>query len=133
MIIDTLNSKIVEAMKARDEVRLSTLKLLSAEIHNYQIDHPNMTPEEELGVVKKEAKKRRDSIEAYRKGGFEDRAKAEEAELKILEEFLPEQISDQELARFVDEAIKETQAKDVREIGRVIGVVMKKAKGNAPG
>src|SRR5258708_29365153 len=67
MIIDTLNQKIIDAMKAKDEVKLSTLKLLSSEIHNFQIDHPKLTKAEELSVVKKEAKKRKDAIEAYTK------------------------------------------------------------------
>lgn len=139
MIIDTLNSKIVEAMKARDSVRVSTLKLLSAEIHNYQIDHPQMTQEEELIVVKKEAKKRKDAIEAYKKANLPDRVAREEEELKILQEFLPQEMSDLELSKLVDEALEETGAKDlpvqagIKEMGKVIGLVMKKAKGNADG
>lgn len=133
MISDTLNQQIVTAMKAHDAVRVSTLKLLSTEIHNWQIDHKDMTEEEELGIVKKEAKKRRDSIEAFMKGGFDDRAKAEEAELKILQEFLPKEISDEELQKFVDEAIGEAGAKEMKDMGKVIGLVMQKAKGNADG
>lgn len=133
MIIDTLNTKIVEAMKAKDSVRVSTLKLLSAAIHNYQIDHKDMTQEEEMEVVKKQAKQRKDSIELFKKGGFEDKAKEEEGELKILQEFLPEEIGDEELAKYVDEAIAETHATDIKQMGAVIGKVMAKAKGNADG
>ncbi len=120
-------------MKARDGIRVSTLKLLSAEIHNYQIDHPQMTEEEEFAIVKKEAKKRKDAIEAYRKVNLPDRANAEEKELEILQEFLPAEITEAELAKFVDEAVSETGAKDISQMGKVIGIVMQKAKGNADG
>lgn len=133
MIVDTLNQRIVEAMKVKDEVKLSTLKLLSAELHNYQIDHPKMTDEEEIVIVKKEAKKRKDAIEAYKKANLLDRVQREEAELKILAEFLPKEVSDDELQKMVDEAISETGAKDVKQMGMVIGKVMGKAKGNADG
>lgn len=133
MIIDTLNQKIVEAMKAHDDLRVSTLKLLSSELHNWQIDHPQMTEEEELAVVKKEAKKRKDAIELYKKGNFTSQAEKEEAELAILQEFLPKEIGDEELVRYIDEAIAETGAKDIKQMGAVIGVVMKKAQGNADG
>jgi uncharacterized protein YqeY len=133
MIIDNLNQQIVEAMKAKNEIRLSTLKLLSSEIHNYQIDYPNMTEEEELSVVKKEAKKRKDAVEAYGKANALEKAEQEEEELKILQEFLPAEITDVELEKFVDEAIIESGAKEIKDIGKVIGIVMQKAKGNADG
>ncbi|HWA51654.1 MAG TPA: GatB/YqeY domain-containing protein [Patescibacteria group bacterium] len=133
MIIDNLNNQIVEAMKAHDEVRVSTLKLLSAEIHNFQIDHPNMTNEEELDVVKKEAKKRRDAIESYLKAGLQDKADTEVNELKILKEFLPAELTDQELQQFVDEAIAESGAKDIKDMGKVMSLVREKSKGNADG
>lgn len=133
MIFDDLNRQIIVAMKAHDDARVSTLKLLSNEIHLWQIDHPKMTEDEELGVVKKEAKKRKDAIELFRKGGFDEKADREEVELKILEEFLPEEISDEELEKLVDEAINEVHATDIKQMGAVIGIVMQKAKGNADG
>src|SRR5579859_3339903 len=117
MISDNLNKLIVDAMKARDEVRTSTLKLLSNEIHNYQIDHPNMTEEEELVIVKKEAKRRRDAIEAYTKANALERAEHESEELKVLQEFLPQEVSDSDLEKFVDEAISETGATDIKQMG----------------
>lgn len=120
-------------MKAHDDVRVSTLKLLSTEIHNYQIDHKEMTEDEELSVVKKEAKKRKDAIEAYIKAGLQDRADKEASELKILQEFLPEALTDQELQQFVDEAMAETGATDIKQMGMVISKVMEKSKGNADG
>ncbi len=133
MIIDTLNKQIIDAMKAKNEIRLSTLKLLSSEIHNFQIDHPDMTEDEELGVVKKEAKKRKDAIESYTKANALEKAEQESEELKILQEYLPEETTDEDLVRFVDEAIAETKATDIKQMGAVIGKVMQKTKGNADG
>lgn len=133
MITYNLNKQITDAMKAKDSIRVSTLKLLFSEIHNYQIDHPNMTEDEELGVVKKEAKKRKDSIEIYTKANALEKAEAESEELKILQEYLPAETSDSDLEKFVSEAIVETKAKDIKDMGKVIGVVMKKSGGNADG
>ncbi len=133
MIINSLNQQIIDAMKAHDDVRVSTLKMLSTEIHNFQIDHPEMTDSEELSVIKKEAKKRKDAIEAYSKAGLKDRSQSEEAELKILQEFLPAEITDADLEKFVDEALSETGAKDIKDMGKVIGLVMQKSSGNADG
>src|SRR5258708_15273835 len=133
MIFYSLNKQIIDVMKGKNEIRLSTLKLLSNAIHNYQIDNPDMTEEEELTMVKKEAKKRKDSIEAYTKANALEKAEQEAEELKILQEFLPEEISESTLIKFVDEAITETGAKEIKDMGRVIGIVMAKAKGNADG
>lgn len=133
MLIDTLNKQIIEAMKAKNEIKLSTLKLLSSEIHNYQIDHPNMTEEEELSVVKKEAKKRKDAVEAYTKANALERAEQENEELKVLQEFLPAETSDSDLAAYVSEALSESGAVSLKDMGKVIGLVMKKSGGNADG
>lgn len=121
-------------MKAKDEIRLSTLKLLSSEIHNARIAKmADLTKEEELEVVQKEAKKRRDAIEAYKKAGAVDRAEREEKELKILQEYLPKEFSEEELSKLVDKAISATGAENIKDMGRVIGQVMSKAKGRADG
>ncbi|MEK7497913.1 MAG: GatB/YqeY domain-containing protein [Patescibacteria group bacterium] len=133
MIVDNIQKQIMDAMKAHDEVKLSTLRMLSSELHNFKIDHPEMTEEEELGVVKKEAKKRKDAILAYEKAGNKARAESESAELAILQEFLPAEVDDTDLSRFVDEAISETGASDISSMGKVIGAVMAKTSGNADG
>ncbi|MBX4206068.1 GatB/YqeY domain-containing protein [Candidatus Microgenomates bacterium] len=133
MIVDNLNKQIVEAMKAHDSVRVSTLKLLLSEIKNYQIDHPQMTQEEEMAVVKKEAKKRKDAVEAYSKANRVDLADKEALELTILKEYLPEEMSDSELERLVNEAITETSATSLQEMGKVIGLVVKKSADLADG
>src|SRR3989304_8048824 len=134
MIADTITQKIAEAMKARDEIRLSTLRLLSSAL-NYEFiaKQHKLSEEEELVVVAKEAKKRKDAIEAYEKAGAKDRAEKEQKELLVLEEYLPEQMSDAELTGIVDEAISETGAKAITDMGRVMAAIMSKVQGRADG
>ncbi len=134
MITEKVQKQIVEAMKARDELRLSTLKLLSSALYNAKIDKSgDLTEEEELVVVKKEAKKRKDAIELYEKGGAQDKADKEKAELLILEEYLPAEIGDDELEKIVTETVSEMGASGMQEMGRVMGAVMGKVKGQASG
>lgn len=133
MIAQTLQQKIGEAMKAHDEILVSTLRLLSSAF-NYEFiaKQHELTDEEELAVVRKEAKQRRDSIEAYRKAGSEDRAAREEAELKILQEYLPPEIDEATLSKLVTDAITQIGAKTKSDMGKVIGMVKSKAP-NADG
>ena len=145
MIVDSIQKQIFEAMKAKDEVKLSTLKMLSSALNYDKIaKQHDLNEEEELAVVRSEAKKRKDAIESYGKirstkfdpeGGYSirDRIEREEAELKILEEYLPAQMSDEELAKIVDEVLSETGVNDMSGMGRAIGAVMAKAKGQADG
>ncbi len=134
MIADTITKQITEAMKAHDEVRLSTLRLLSSALNYEKIEKQHdLTEEEELVVVRKQAKERRDAIEIYEKAGAHERAEKEKAELKILEEYLPSQMSDSDLEKIVDEAIKTTGASSMSDMGKVIGVVMGKTNGQADG
>jgi hypothetical protein len=134
MIVETINQKIAEALKAKDEIRLSTLRLLSSAL-NYEFiaKQHKLSEEEELVVVKKEAKKRQEAIEAYQKAGAQDRADKEKKELEILEVYLPEQMDDTELAKIVEEAIAETGAKTMADMGKVMGAAVAKAAGRADG
>jgi uncharacterized protein YqeY len=129
MIIQTLQKVIGDAMKAHDEVRVSTLRLLSSAFNYEKIDkRHDLTEEEELSVVRKQAKQRRDSIDAYKKAGYEDRAAREEAELVILQEFLPPEMDDEELKKLVNDAIDQIKPGGMGDMGKVIGYV----KGKAP-
>lgn len=128
MIAQTLQQKIGEALKAHDEVKLSTLRLLSSAFNYEKIAKQHeLTDEEEMVVIRKEAKQRRDSIEAYKKAGATDRAEKEEAELKILQEYLPPEMDEATLAKLVSDAITQLGAKTASDIGRVIGMVKSKA------
>ena len=134
MIGDTITRKIGEALKAHDEIRLSTLRLLSSAL-NYEFiaKQHKLSEDEELVVVRREAKKRKEAIEAYEKAGYKDRAEKEAKELAILQEYLPPEISDDEIAKLVDEAVKETGASKISDMGKVIGLVRQKTKGAADG
>src|SRR3989304_1053759 len=134
MIAETLQAKIGEALKAHDEIRLSTLRLLSSAF-NYEFiaKQHKLSEEEELAVDRKEAKKRKEAIEAYEKAGAQDRADKEKKELAILEEYLPAQLSDAEVEKMVDEAIAETGAKTMADMGKVMGAAVAKAAGRAEG
>lgn len=134
MIISTLQKQIFDAMKAKDEVRLSTLKMLSSAFNYEKIaKQHDLNEEEELGVVRAEAKKRKDAIEAYEKAGQADRAAKEKQELDILQIFLPAQMSDEDLAKLVETVIAETGASSMADMGRVIGETVKRAGGKAEG
>jgi len=132
MIADTITQKIGEAMKAKDAVRLSTLKMLSSALNYEFISKQHvLTAEEEIVVVKKEAKKRKDAIEAYEKAGETVRAEQEKAELTILKEYLPEEMPEVEVEKLVDETISELGASTLSDIGKIIGTVITKSKGLA--
>lgn len=134
MIVPTISQKIAEAMKARDEIRLSTLRLLSSAL-NYEFIAKQhvLNEEEELAVVRREVKKRKDAIEAYEKAKATDRAEKEKKEMAILNEFLPAEMSEEEVTKLVDAAIAETGAKSIADMGKVMGAVMAKAGGRADG
>ncbi len=124
MIADKLRQIIGEAMKAHDEVRVSTLRLLSSAFNYERIEKQHdLTEEEELAVIRRQAKQRKDSIEAYTKAGDKDRAGREEKELTILQEFLPPEMSEAELEKLVDQAIIAVGAKTMDKMGMVIGKV----------
>lgn len=143
MSIEELQSQINVALKAKDETRVSTLRMLSAAVKNAEIDKRSLagsagkkgalTDEEFVDVAKKEAKKRKDAIEAYEKAGSEDRAQAEAAELLILEEFLPAEMEDKDIEKIVEEAIASTNATSMGDMGKVMGAAMNNVKGQASG
>ena len=140
MIKPTLQKQINEALKAREEVRVSTLKLLSSELHNAEIDNRGeLKEEQELTVVGKEVKKRKDAIEAYSAAaatgrvGAEEKANREKEELKILEEFLPQQMSDEELGSLVEQAILEINPLGIQDMGKVVGHIKAKTGAAADG
>lgn len=134
MIADTITQKIAVAMKAREEIRLSTLRLLSSAL-NYEFiaKQHKLDEQEEIVVVRKEARKRKEAIEAYTKVGAVDRAEKEQKELEILQEFLPLEMSQEELEKIIVEAISQTKASKISDMGKVIGIVMGKTKGTVDG
>jgi len=136
----TIADDMKAAMRARDQQRLDTLRMararmLEAEValraemgRDYELSDP-----EAIKALAAYAKQRRDSIEAYRAAGREDLAAKEEAELAIIQSYLPRQLSEDEIARIVDEAIAETGAAAPKDMGAVMKVVVPKVQGTADG
>ncbi len=137
MLLDKIKSDTVESMKAKDEVRLGTLRLLSAALHNREIEkrstgkEEGLSDEEVLEVLRREVKKRREAIDLYIKGGRPELAKKEEDEVSVLAAYLPPALSAEELQRFVAEAVAELKPQGPKDFGKVMGAVMKKAGGRA--
>ncbi len=133
-LIDQLESDLAEAMKLRDEVRTTTLRLLKSALKNYQIElGHDLSMQEALSVLQKEAKKHQDSIKQYEDAKREDLANEEKAELDVIEKYLPEQMSKDEVEKAVDSAIAELGATGPADMGKVIGLVRQKTKGQADG
>lgn len=131
---ENLKLEIFKAMKARDEVRIATLKMLSSELHNEEIKlQKDLSENEEAAVVKREVKKRKDAIDAYKSAGNTLKAELEEQELKILLEYLPEQLDEEQVIILVEKAISETKAVGIQDMGKVMGLAIKLAEGKADG
>lgn len=126
---------IKNAMKNKEAERLSTIRMLQAAVKYREIElRPNEINDQEiLGVIKKLAKQRKDSITEFEKGGRQDLADKEKGELKILETYLPAQMSPEQIAKIVDEVIKAQGATTQKQMGGVIKEVMNRAAGMADG
>jgi uncharacterized protein YqeY len=123
-----------DALRAGQKVRLGALRLLSASVKNREVELRRvLTDEEFLEVVAREVKRRNEALEAYEKAGREDLAAKEREEREVLQVYLPAQLSAQETEGLVDEAISATGASSVKELGKVMGYVMGKAKGRVDG
>jgi len=133
-LIAEIEDEIKEAMKARDAERRDALRLIVNSLKNSQkeLQRP-LSEEEELQVLQRERKRRVEAAEAFRGGGHEDRAEAEERELAILEEFMPEPLSEEEIEEIVDDAIAEVGATSMADLGRVMADVMPQIAGRADG
>jgi uncharacterized protein YqeY len=121
-------------MRSGDALRRDVLRMaLSAAYNVEKARHTTLTDEELTAVLAREVKTRRESIEAFEKGGRQDLADKEAAEVAILQEFLPQQLSDDELRALVDEAVTSTGASSARDMGKVMGWLTPKTRGRADG
>lgn len=134
-LLDRINADIKVAMKARDPQRLGVLRMLKSAIDYTAIELKNDSLPEDvvIQVIQREGKKRNDSITQFEAGGRAESAADEAAELKILQEYLPTQLSPEELEALVREAIAETGASSRKEMGQVIKATAAKAAGRAEG
>ena len=123
-----------EAMKARDKVRLSTIRMINSLIKNAEIEkRGELTDNEIIQLLMKYAKQRKEAIEMYGKGGRQDLVEKEKAELAVVESYLPEQMSEEKIRELVKEAIEATGASSPKDIGKVMQHVMPRVRGRADG
>ncbi len=133
-ILDTITVELKEALKAREEVKLSTLRMIKASLKNKEIEKmAALTDKEIVAALSTMAKQRRESIEQYAAAGRTDLASREEQELSIILSYLPKQLSKEELDGLIRTAIQETGAVSANDIGKVMKVLAPKVKGAADG
>ena len=126
-LMEKIMQDMKEAMKSKEKEKLSTIRMLVSEIKKRQIDSGKEFDDNDiLGVIKSMVKSREDSVKAYREGGREDLAEKEEREVEVLKAYLPKQLSEEEVEKIVEEAIKESGAQTVRDMGKVMKIVMGK-------
>jgi uncharacterized protein YqeY len=129
-----LNEEIAVAAKAKDKIRLSAIRMLKTALHNKEIDLMRPLNESEiLQILSAIVKQRKDSIEQFAKGGRNDLVEKEEAELKVVQEFMPAQMSDEEVETVIKKAIAEAGAVSVKDMGKVMKILMPQLTGKADG
>jgi uncharacterized protein len=129
-----LRAEITDALRAGDKVRLGALRMLSAGITNREKDLLHELSDDEVReVAAREVKKRSESIEAFAKGGRQDLVDKETAEREVLAPYVPERLSEAEVDAMVDQAIIETGATSMKEMGKVMGAIMSRGKGRVDG
>ena len=129
-----IDRDMVTAAKEKDKMTLSTLRLIKTSLHNREIDlKRELSDTEFLQLLSSMVKQRKDSIEQFAKGGRTDLVEKEGAELKIIQAFMPEQMSEEDILREIQKAIDETGALNVKDMGKVMKVLMPKLTGKADG
>lgn len=132
---DQILKNMESAMKERDMARVKVLRFLNSAIKNKEIElrpHP-LTDDHVIGVLKKQLKQGRESLEHYKKADYQDQAKEEEFQLSVLQSYLPKALSKEETAKIVQQSIVEIKAQSLKDMGAVMKAVMAKAKGSADG
>lgn len=131
---ESISQQLIAATKAKDVVRINTMRMLRAGIKNREVDlQAELEDKEILSVIRRQVKQHKESIWHYKEGGREDLVKKEEQELAILMSFMPEQLSEEAIAKIVSQVIKELDAKDMRDIGGVMKKLMAELAGSADG
>ena len=133
-LIAEIEQELKEAMRARDQTRTGALRLTLAALRSAEKElGRSLKEDEELQVLQRERKRRGEAAEAFRSAGREEQAAKEEDELEVIEQFMPEPLGEEELERIVDDAIAETGATSLRDLGRVMADVMPQVSGRADG
>ena len=126
--LDKISEDLKDSMKRKDSVRTSALRMIRTEVVKKKKETGKITQEEIIAVLQSMVRRYHDSIEQFRKGGREDLAENEEAQLKVVESYLPEKVSPDEIMEAIQDAIKETGAMSQRDFGKVMGLVMRRLK-----
>ncbi len=134
MLRDDINKALIEAQKAKNERAVSTLRMVNSTLKNSDIEargqgKPPLSDEDILSVLQKMIKQRQESVELYVKGGREELAAQERAEIAIISAYLPKQMSDEEVKAAIASAIKDTGAAGMKDMGKVIGALKSKYAG----
>lgn len=136
-LMERIAEDMKTAMKSGDKLRLETLRTLRAVLMEKEIEFrgsgKRMTPEDEVATLASAAKKRRESIEQFKAGGRMDLVEQEIAELGIIQEYMPKQLSEDEVRRVIQEVVAEVGASSAKDFGKVMPQVMKRLKGKADG
>ena len=136
-LLEQIGQDLTEAIKSKDETKTSTLRILKSTIHNWQIAAhlQAKVPEDDqvIVLIQKEIKSRREALEMYKKGGREELAQKEKKEIAVLEKYLPQQMSEEEIRTLVKEVVAKTGASGPQDIGKIMGSIMADLKGRADG
>ena len=132
-IREKLTADMKTAMREKDSLKLDTIRFLQSAIKNREIElrPAPISAEEVMGVIRKLVKQRKESIDQYKSGGRMDLADKEAAELKILETYLPSQMSKADVEKLVEKVISETQAKTIKDMGQVMKLAVAQSQGSA--
>lgn len=129
-----LYEDLKKAMKTKDEIRTRTLRLIISSIKTLEVEKmTEATDDDVFRVLSKECRKRVEAIEAYKKGGREDLVNEEQRELEIIKSYMPKQLSEEELKEIVKNVVEETGSSSIKDLGRVMKVLMPRVKGRADG
>jgi uncharacterized protein YqeY len=127
---DKIQSHLADAMRSKDQLRLGVLRMMKTAVKNKEIDKMKPLEENEVvAVLNTLVKQRKDSIDQFRKGGREELAQKEEAEIKVIEEYLPAAASDDDIRQAIADAIQETGAASIKDMGKVMKATMARLAG----
>lgn len=133
-LAERLNEDMKQAMKAQDKFRLSTIRMVRASVKNQEIElRRPLEDNEVLDILSREVKQRKDSLQEFTKAGRDDLAKDLQAEIDIIAQYLPQQLTEEEIKAIVTQTIQETGASSKADMGKLMGALMPKVKGRADG
>ncbi|TCT27022.1 hypothetical protein EDD68_101388 [Melghiribacillus thermohalophilus] len=134
-LLERLNQDMKQALKNKEKERLGVIRMVKASLQNeaIKLGKDQLSEDEELTVLSRELKQRKESLQEFKRAGRDDLVDNVQAEINVLETYMPEQLSDEELESIVLETIEETGAQSKQEMGKVMGAIMPKVKGKADG